>query len=98
MATFVTLVNLTEQGAKNIKATPDRGEKFKTTAQKAGVTVKEMYWTMGRYDVVMILEGPDDQTVAGVLAGLATFGNVKTQTMRGFSAAEMKEILSKMPS
>jgi uncharacterized protein with GYD domain len=98
MATFVTLVNLTEQGAKNFKATPDRGEKFKAIAQKAGVTVKEMYWTMGRYDVVMILEGPDDKTVAGVLAGLASLGNVKTQTMRGFSAAEMKEIFSKMPS
>lgn len=97
MAAFVTLVNLTEQGAKNFKTTPDRGEKFKAAAQKAGVTVKEMYWTMGRYDVVMILEGPDDKTVAGVLAVLASLGNVKTQTMRGFSAAEMKEILSKMP-
>lgn len=96
MATFVTLVNLTEQGAKNIKATPERGEKFAAVAQKAGVTVKEMYWTMGRYDVVMILEGPDDKTVVSVLAGLASLGNVKTQTMRGFSAAEMKEILSKM--
>ena len=97
MATFISLVNLTEQGAKSLKGTPDRGEKFKAVAQKAGVAVKEMYWTMGRYDVVMILEAPDDKTVVSVLAGLASLGNVKTQTMRGFNASEMKEIISKMP-
>ena len=98
MATFVSLVNLTEQGAKDFKASPDRAGKFKAAAQKAGVTVKEIYWTMGRYDVVMILEAPDDHTVVSVLAGLASLGNVKTQTMRGFNASEMKEIISKMPS
>jgi len=97
MATFISLVNLTEQGAKDLKASPDRAGKFKAGAQKAGVTVKEIYWTMGRYDVVMILEAPDDQTVVSVLAGLASLGNVKTQTMRGFNASEMKEIISKMP-
>ncbi len=98
MATFISLVNLTEQGAKDFKASPERAGKFKAVAQKAGVTVKEIYWTMGRYDVVMILEASDDQTVVSVLAGLASLGNVKTQTMRGFNASEMKEILSKMPS
>ena len=96
MATFVTLVNLTEQGIKNIKTTPERGEKFKEAAKKAGVTVREMVWTVGKYDVVMILEGPDDETVVKVLAGLASLGNVKTQTMRAFNSAEMKEILSRM--
>jgi uncharacterized protein with GYD domain len=98
MATFITLINLTEQGARDLKASPDRAEKFKAAAQKAGVTVKELYWTMGRYDVVMILEAGDDQTVVSVLVGLASLGNVKTQTMRGFNASEMKEIISKMPS
>lgn len=95
MATFVTLVNLTEQGGRDFKSSPDRAEKFKAAAQKAGVTVKELYWTMGRYDVVMILEAADDKTAAAVLVGLASLGNVKTQTMRAFSAAEMKEIISK---
>jgi uncharacterized protein with GYD domain len=95
MAMFVTMVNMTEQGAKDYKATPERAEKFKAAAQKAGVTVKEVLWTMGRYDVVMILEAADDKTAAAALVGLAALGNVKTQTMRAFSAAEMKEIISK---
>jgi uncharacterized protein with GYD domain len=98
MATFISLVNLTAQGVKDLKASPDRAGKFKAVAQKAGVTVKELYWTIGAYDVVMILEAPDDETVAGVLVGLAALGNVKTQTMRGFNATEMKEIISRMPS
>lgn len=98
MATFISLVNLTEQGAKGFKASPDRAGKFKEAAQKAGVTIKEIYWTMGRYDAVMVLEAPDDQTAVVALAGLASLGNVKTQTMRGFNASEMKEIISKMPN
>ena len=95
MATFITLVNLTEQGVKDFKATPERAEKFKAAAQKAGVTVKEVYWTMGRYDAVMILEAADDKTAAAVLVGLVSLGNVKTQTLRAFNAAEMKEIISR---
>jgi uncharacterized protein with GYD domain len=94
MATYISLVNFTEQGVREIKATAERSEKFKATAQKAGVTVKEVYWTMGAYDIVLVLEGPDDKTVAAILVGLASLGNVKTQTMRGFNAAEMKEITS----
>lgn len=97
MATFISLLNLTEQGAKDFRQSPERASKFKAAAQKAGVTVKEIYWTMGRYDVVLILESPDDKTVVGVMLGLASLGNVKTQTMRGFIASEMKEIISKMP-
>jgi uncharacterized protein with GYD domain len=95
MATFITLVNLTEQGVRDFKASPDRAEKFKAAAQKAGVTVKEVYWTMGRYDAVMILEAADDKTTAAALVGLVSLGNVKTQTMRAFTATEMKEVISK---
>ncbi|MBN2019271.1 MAG: GYD domain-containing protein [Sedimentisphaerales bacterium] len=95
MATYVSLVNFTEKGAGDIKATTERAEKFKAAAQRAGVTVKEVLWTMGAYDIVLILEGPDDKTMAAVLVNLASLGNVKTQTMRGFNAAEMKEITSK---
>jgi uncharacterized protein with GYD domain len=97
MATFISLLNLTEQGVRDFRQSPERAGKFKAAAQKAGVTVKEIYWTTGAYDVVLILESPDDKTAVGVMLGLASLGNVKTQTMRGFNASEMKEIISKMP-
>jgi uncharacterized protein with GYD domain len=53
---------------------------------------------MGVYDVVLILEAPDDKAVAAALLGLASLGNVRTQTLRGFNSSEMKEIISKVPS
>jgi len=97
MATFISLINLTEKGAKDIKSSPDRAAKFKAVAQKAGVIVKEIYWTMGAYDVVMIMETPDERNIAPVLIGLEQMGNVRTQTLRGYDAAEMKDIISKLP-
>jgi len=97
MATFISLVNFTEQGIRDLKDSPERAAKFKSMAQKAGVTLKEVYWTMGVYDVVLILEAPDDETVAAALLSLVSLGNVRTQTLRGFNPLEMKEITSKMP-
>jgi uncharacterized protein with GYD domain len=96
MATFISLVNLTEQGVKDFKASPDRAEKFKTMAQKSGVTVKNIYWTMGTYDVVIIMEAANDEAIVGVMLSLASLGNVRTQTMRAFNTAEMKNIVSKL--
>ena len=98
MATFISLVNLTQQGIRDFKDSPDRAAKFKTMAEKVGVKVKEVYWTMGAHDVVLILEAPNDEAVTTAMLGLGSLGNVRTQTVRAFSASEMKEIVSKVPS
>ena len=63
MATFISLVNFTQQGIRDFKDSPDRAAKFKLMAEKVGVKVKEVYWTMGVHDVVLILEAPDDEEV-----------------------------------
>jgi len=96
MATFITLVNFTQQGVREFRDSPERAAKFKSTAQKAGVTVKDMYWTMGAYDVVLVLEAADDETVTAAMLSLASGGNVRTQTLRGFDSSEMKKIISKV--
>ena len=98
MATFISLVNFTQQGVRDFKDSPDRAGKFKSMAQKAGVTVKDVYWTMGAYDAVLILDAPDDKTVTAAMLGLASLGNVRTQTLRGFSSSEVKDIISRAPS
>jgi uncharacterized protein with GYD domain len=97
MATFISLVNFTEQGVRDFQASPERAAKFKSMAKEAGVEMKEIYWTIGAYDAVLILEAPDDQTVAAALLGLASLGNVRTQTLRAFNASEMREIIAKVP-
>ncbi len=98
MATFICLVNFTQQGVQDFKSSPDRAGKFKSMAQKAQVTVKEVYWTMGAYDAVLILEAADDKAASAVMLGLASLGNVRTQTLRAFNSSEMKEIISKIPN
>lgn len=65
-------------------------------AEKMRVKVKDIYWTMGHYDVVVIMEAPDDEAISRLMLGLCTLGNVKTQTLRGYSAQEMNRILKGM--
>jgi uncharacterized protein with GYD domain len=96
MATYVMLAQFTDQGVKTVKNSPQRREAFKQTAQKIGATVKEAFWTLGQYDVVAIVEAPDDLTMTAVGLSLGTLGNVRTQTLRAFSEVEMKTIIGKM--
>ena len=63
-------------------------------AQKAGVTVKDVYWTMGAHDAVVIMEASDDKTATAAMLSLASLGNVRTQTLRAFDSSEIKEIIS----
>ena len=75
---------------------PSQSPNLKTMAQKAGVTVKEEYWTLGAHDIVAIVEAPDDTAVTALALSTGALGNVHTQTLRAFSKAEMTAILGKM--
>ncbi len=91
MATFITLVNFTDQGIKAVKDSPARFDAFKTMAEKLGVSVKSVYWTVGHYDIVVVVEGSDEAVTAALLK-VGSLGNIGTQTSRGFSAEEFKKI------
>jgi uncharacterized protein with GYD domain len=96
MATFVMLVNFTEQGVRTVKETTKRADAFKDMARKVGLTVKDLYWTLGPYDVVAIGEAPDDETATAAALSVSALGNVRTQTLRAFARDEMSAILDKM--
>jgi uncharacterized protein with GYD domain len=96
MATFITLISFTDQGARNIKESPNRAEAFTAMAGKLGVTVKSLHWTVGQYDLVTVTEGSDEAQLAALFT-TATLGNVRTQTLRAFSASEIKKVISLMP-
>jgi uncharacterized protein with GYD domain len=96
MATFITLGNFTDQGIRNIKDTTKRAEAFRAMAQKAGVTVKELYYTMGQYDIVAIVEAPDEETATALLLSVGALGNIRSQTLRAFSREEMGKIVAKV--
>lgn len=96
MAIYISLNTLTDQGARNIKDTTARADAFRDAAKKLGVTVKEVYWTLGIYDAVCILDAPDDSAIAALQANLAAGGNMRTVTLRAFSRDEMGAILARL--
>jgi uncharacterized protein with GYD domain len=96
MATFISLVNFTDQGIRNVKDSPDRFAAFKAMAENLGGTLKGVYYTMGHYDMVVIMEGSDEAAMTAMLK-VGSLGNVRTETLRGFSLEEMKKIIGKMP-
>ena len=96
MPTYITLSSFTDQGVRNAKDSPKRAEAFKEMGKKHGVTVRDIYWTQGRYDVVTITEAPDDMAATALSLSIAGLGNVRTETLRAFSAADMQTIIGKM--
>jgi uncharacterized protein with GYD domain len=96
MATYIVLGQFTDQGIKNVKDTTKRAEALKDMAKKAGATIKEVYWTLGAYDIATVVEAPDDATLTALMLTVGRLGNVRTQTLRAFSAAEMEKILGKV--
>lgn len=93
MPAYITLANFTDQGARTVKDSPDRFEAFKVLAEGAGVTIKSVHWTTGAYDIVLVSEGPEDALMALSLK-IATLGNIRTQTLRGFSITEMRKLVA----
>jgi uncharacterized protein with GYD domain len=97
MATYIVLGNFTDQGIRSVKETTKRAEAFREMARKAGVKVKEVYWTLGQYDLATIVEAPDEETATALGLSACSLGNIRTQTLRAFSAEEMGRIIAKMP-
>ena len=98
MATYIALVNFTDQGVRHIRQTTDRASALVNAAAKLGINIKDIYWTMGAFDAVITADAPDDETMTAFAAGMGSLGNIRTQTMRAFSAQEMNRILAKLPT
>jgi uncharacterized protein with GYD domain len=97
MSSYIWLVNWTDQGIRNVKETTNRAKSFKEMAEKMGVNVKEILWTMGRYDLVLVLDAPNDESISRLALGLGMGGNAKTETLKAFSAQAMDQILKGFP-
>ena len=93
MATYMALLNFTEQGVRAYRETSKRAEAFSKSVEQAGGKLRDVYWTMGPYDGVVIFEAPDDQAAATVMFELGSKGNVRSQKMRAFDRAEIGRII-----
>jgi uncharacterized protein with GYD domain len=93
MATFITLGRFTDPGIRNVKDSPDRFGAFKPMAEQLGISVRAAYWTTGSYDMVLIVDGAEDAATT-LLLKVASLGNIRTQTLRGFSEQEFRGLLA----
>ena len=96
MATYISLLQFTDQGVRNVKDTIKRSEAATAEAEKMGVKIINTFWTMGTYDVVFLLDAPNDETVSAFSLKIGSLGNVKSQTMRAFRVEEMESLLAKI--
>ena len=96
MPTFVTTFKFTEQGIANIRDTSQRANSFKSEAEKMGVKVTDVFWTLGAFDGLIVFDAPDEETATALMLHLGSLGNLQTQTGRAFRESEMASVLSKL--
>ena len=95
MAAYIALLQYTDQGIRNVKDTTKRAAAATEAAAKLGVKFTDLFWTLGHYDLAIVAEAPDDETMTALMLKLASLGNVKSQTLRAFRSPEMAAILKK---
>ena len=97
MPIYVSLLNWTDEGVRAVKETRDRANAARDLAEKIGGRLKDLYWTIGPYDVVTIAEFPDDETATAFLYAIAGNGAVRTTSLRAFNEDEIASVLAKVP-
>jgi uncharacterized protein with GYD domain len=95
MPIYVTLGNWTDQGTKDFGGAVQRANGFRALVEQAGGRVRELVWTMGEYDFIIVTEGPDDETAATLMLRVGAAGNVRSKTMRAFDADQMSDIIAR---
>jgi len=97
MAKYISLVKYTAKGVENLKESPNRLDAFKQLCESMGAKVEGFYLTMGRYDLVVIVDAPNPETAAKVILTTASGGAVSTETLQAFSEEEYRKIISELP-
>jgi uncharacterized protein with GYD domain len=95
MPTYVSLINWTDQGIKNFRDTTKRAHDFTNLVEKGAGHVRELLWTVGEYDLVVVADYPDDETAAASLLQVGALGNIRSKSMRGFTADQMAQVIDR---
>jgi len=95
MSTYVILARFTDQGIRSVKETTKRADALKEMVKRFGGTINLIYWTLGHYDLVTVVDAPDDASLTALLLSIGAQGNVRTEALRAFSADEIGKILAK---
>jgi uncharacterized protein with GYD domain len=93
MPTYIALMKWTEKGIAAVKGSPARLDAGRQAFKQAGIDLRETYSTMGRYDLICVIDAPDDETLAKAMLSLGSQGNVSTETLRAFSEDQFRKIV-----
>ena len=96
MPTYVSLINWTDQGVQTVNETLDRSDRIQEIARKHGARFEQIYWTVGPYDIVAILDAPDDESATALLLEAGSWGNIRTTTLRAYDREEMSGIIQRL--
>ena len=97
MAKYITLIKYTQKGIEKVKESPNRLDSFKKLCESMGAAVEGFYLTMGRYDLLVILDAPDSETVAKIILATGSRGAVSTETLQAFTEEEYRKIIAALP-
>ncbi|KAB1189199.1 GYD domain-containing protein [Haloferax sp. MBLA0077] len=97
MPTYITLWNYTQQGIENIEGSPDRLDAAMDLIESLGGELKGFYLTMGQYDVVTVIEMPDDDAAAKLLLRLGQSGNISGETLKAWPEADYRDLIANLP-
>ncbi len=97
MPTYVSLIQFTQKGIESIKESPKRLDTARKAFEAEGAKLKEFYLVMGEYDIVIVVDAPNDEVVAKVSLMLGSKGNVKTRTSRAFTESEYRKLIQSLP-
>lgn len=96
MSTYIGLLNFTDKGIQSVKESPKRAAAAKEMAGRYGVTMRDIWWTLGSHDIVCVFEAPDDQSITAFNLAIAGQGNVRSQTLRALTVDELEKVLAKL--
>jgi uncharacterized protein with GYD domain len=96
MPTYISLLNFTDQGIRTVRDTVDRTDRATELAEKHGARLVQTYWTVGPYDLVVVLEAPDDESLTAFLLEVGSAGNVRSTTLRAYNREEMAGIIDRL--
>ena len=95
MATYIVLYRFTDSGRKNVWRTVERAEEVRKHNEARGFKVIGMYWTQGRYDLIALVDAPNEEAMVAGLFNIAQAGNVASESLRAFTAEEMQNMMAK---
>ena len=96
MARYIVLTNWTDQGIRNVKESPKRLDAARGVAKGFGVDIKDFYMTMGEHDMVLVMDAPNDESLAKFILATGSAGNVRTKTLKAFNESEYRAIIGSL--